>query len=43
VILALLDRFFTGNRWSLGWPEIGVALLVPILLVAVADRMIRRR
>jgi hypothetical protein len=39
----LLDGFFSGNRWMLAWPHILSALLVPLVIVTVADRLIRHR
>lgn len=29
------------DRWSLGWPIIVVALLVPVILLRIADRRLR--
>ena len=43
MILSPLDGFFSGNRWMLAWPQILLALIVPIAIVAIADRLLRRR
>ena len=43
MIVGQLEHLLTGNRWALGWPPILMALVVPVILVALADRLMRRR
>jgi hypothetical protein len=35
--------FLNGNRWSLGGMHVLLALLVPLVIVTVGERLIRRR
>ena len=41
--LGPINDLLHGNRWSLGWIHILMVLVVPVILVSVADRLIRRR
>ncbi len=38
-----LEHLLSGNRWALGWPPILAALILPVVVVALADKLMRRR
>ena len=38
-----IRAFFGATRWNLDWLAICGALLLPLLLAVVGDRLIRRR
>jgi hypothetical protein len=39
----LFDGFFSSPLWMVAWPGILFSLVVPVVIVTVADRLIRRR
>lgn len=42
-IQGFVEGLFGKNRWSLNWVTIMGALLIPLVLVSVGDRLMRRR
>jgi hypothetical protein len=40
---AVLEQLGSTNRWNTQWPTVLFALLIPVCLMAVADKRMRPR